>query len=195
MNFCGENCLRLKAVNYCHKKTLSQTFARVLNTSLPCSFVLNIAMRCVLNIAIWYQLHNFKNAKNTHEGALLLSIIKSSTLPWVFFTFFKLYKWYEFAQRITCILEYNDQLNFCTPVLLLAVFTFLVHHVHSSYRGYSHLFKAVIPLPNISPFVNIFVSQPFFPFQPPLTLHDPMLNEEKKLTYIITLKISIITRH
>ena len=152
-------------------------------------------MRCVLNIAIWYQLHNFKNAKNTHKGVLLLSIIKSSTPPWVFFTFYKLYKWYEIAQRITCILDYNDQLNFCTPVLLLAVFTFLVHHVHSSYRGYSHLFKASTPLPNISPFVNIFVSQPFFPFQPLLNLHDPMLNEEKKLTYIITLKISIVTRH
>ena len=26
---------------------------------------------------------------------------KSNTPPWVFFTFFKLYKWYQIAQRIT----------------------------------------------------------------------------------------------
>ena len=26
---------------------------------------------------------------------------KSNTHPWVFFTFFKLYKWYQIAQRIT----------------------------------------------------------------------------------------------
>ena len=26
---------------------------------------------------------------------------KSNTSPWVFFTFFKLYKWYQFVQRIT----------------------------------------------------------------------------------------------
>ena len=26
---------------------------------------------------------------------------KSSTPPWVFFTFFKLYKWYQIAQHIT----------------------------------------------------------------------------------------------
>ena len=26
---------------------------------------------------------------------------KTNTLPWVLFTFFKLYKWYQIAQRIT----------------------------------------------------------------------------------------------
>ena len=31
--------------------------------------------------------------------------IKSNTLPWVFFTFFKSYKWYQIAQRITYIFD------------------------------------------------------------------------------------------
>ena len=40
-----------------------------------------IVMRC----AIWYHLHNLKNVKNTHRGAVLLvSVIP----PWVFFTLF-----------------------------------------------------------------------------------------------------------
>ena len=43
---------------------------------------------------IWYHLHNLKNVKNTHRETLL------KTPPWVFFTFFKLYKWYQIAQRI-----------------------------------------------------------------------------------------------
>ena len=47
-------------------------------------------MRC----AIWYHLYNLKNVENNYGGVLLL--VK------VFFTFFKLYKWYQIAQRITC---------------------------------------------------------------------------------------------
>ena len=31
---------------------------------------------------------------------------KSKIPPWVFFTFFKLYKWYQIAQRITYRLSY-----------------------------------------------------------------------------------------
>ena len=47
-------------------------------------------MRC----AIWYHLYNLKNVENNHGGVLLL--VK------VFFTFFKLNKWHQIAQRITC---------------------------------------------------------------------------------------------
>ena len=45
----------------------------------------------------------FKNVKNTHGGVLLLVKLqtKINTPPWVFLTFFKLYKWYQIAQRIT----------------------------------------------------------------------------------------------
>ena len=41
--------------------------------------------------------------KNTHGGMLALVKLqaKSNTPPWVFFTFFRLYKWYQIAQRIT----------------------------------------------------------------------------------------------
>ena len=52
-------------------------------------------MRC----AVWYQLYIFKNVKK------LLS--KSNAHPWVFFTFFKLYKKYQVAQCITYIWNVN----------------------------------------------------------------------------------------
>ena len=47
--------------------------------------------------------------KNTQGGKLLLvklqaevcNFTKSNIPPWVFFTFFKLYKWYQIAQSIT----------------------------------------------------------------------------------------------
>ena len=52
---------------------------------------------------------NLKYVKSTHGGVLLLvklqasacNFTKSNTPPWVFFTFLKLYKWYQIAQRIT----------------------------------------------------------------------------------------------
>ena len=55
-----------------------------------------IVVRC----AIWYHLHNLKNVKNTHEGVLIL-VTKSNTPPWIFFTFFKLCKSHQIAQRTT----------------------------------------------------------------------------------------------
>ena len=62
-------------------------------------------MRC----AIWYHLNNLKNVKNTYERVLLLvklqasacKFTKSNTPPWVFFTFFKLFRWYQIIQHIT----------------------------------------------------------------------------------------------
>ena len=62
-----------------------------------------------MHCAIWYHLHNSKNVKNTHRGVLILiklqakacNFTKINTPPWVFFTFFELYKWYQIAQRIT----------------------------------------------------------------------------------------------
>ena len=61
------------------------------------------------SFAIWYHLHNLKNAKNTHGGVLILvklqvescNFTKIKTPPWVFFTFLKLHKWYHIAQSIT----------------------------------------------------------------------------------------------
>ena len=58
----------------------------------------------------------FKNVKNTYGGVLLLvklvklqasacNFTKSNILPWVFFTFFKLYEWYQIAQSTTYRME------------------------------------------------------------------------------------------
>ena len=59
--------------------------------------------------AIFHHLHYVKNLKNNHGGVLLLvkleaeacNFAKSNIPPWVFFKFFKLYKWYQIAQFIT----------------------------------------------------------------------------------------------
>ena len=47
----------------------------------------------VLRCAIWYHLYNLKNVKNTHEGVLRLVKLQAKS--------FKLYKWYQIAQRNT----------------------------------------------------------------------------------------------
>ena len=63
----------------------------------------------LMRYAIWYHLYNLKNVKNTQRGVLLLAeacnYTKSNTPPWLFITFFKLYEWYQIAQRITKIRE------------------------------------------------------------------------------------------
>ena len=54
----------------------------------------------VMRCTIWYHLYYSKNVKNTHGGVLLLvklqaiacNFTKSHTSPWLFFTFFELYK-------------------------------------------------------------------------------------------------------
>ena len=45
--------------------------------------------------AISYYLYKLKNVKNTHGRVLLLVLTPS----WVFFTFLKLYKWYQITLR------------------------------------------------------------------------------------------------
>ena len=58
--------------------------------------------------AIWYHLFNLKNVKNIHGRLLLLvklqalacNFIKTNSLSRVFFTCFKLYKWYQIAEGI-----------------------------------------------------------------------------------------------
>ena len=70
-----------------------------------------------MGCAIWYHLHNLKNVKKSHGGVLLLgklqayNFTKSNTPPWVFFTFFKLYKWYQIAQNITVKFYFDPQLQ------------------------------------------------------------------------------------
>ena len=62
-----------------------------------------------MGCTIWYHLYNLKYVKNTHGGVLILvklqaevcNFTKINTPLWVFFTFLKLCKWYQIAQRIT----------------------------------------------------------------------------------------------
>ena len=55
--------------------------------------------------AIWYHLYNFKKREKHLGGMSLLGKLqayftKSNTPTWVFFTFLKMYKWYQIAQGI-----------------------------------------------------------------------------------------------
>ena len=45
--------------------------------------------------------HPWRNATFGKERLLACNFTKSNTPPWVFFTFLKLYKWYQIAQNIT----------------------------------------------------------------------------------------------
>ena len=87
--------------------------------------------------AIFYHLHSLKNVKNTHGGVLLLvkikifacNFTKGNTTSWVFFTFFKLYKWYQIIQNITqewlrrkkCVIYRLDIIFSITHVVQLIV--------------------------------------------------------------------------
>ena len=63
----------------------------------------------VVRCAIWHHLQNLKIVKNTNRGLLILVKLQAETCnftkinnpPWVFFSFLKLYKWYQIAQRAT----------------------------------------------------------------------------------------------
>ena len=65
----------------------------------------------VMRCAIWYHLYNLKNVKNTHGG--VLTLVKLQAKTWVFFTFFKLYKWYQMAQRTTDMKVNENLKNRC----------------------------------------------------------------------------------
>ena len=85
-------------VSSCKKKILFKLLSIVDKTKLH-----------VIFCTIWYHLYNFKNLEKTDGRVLLLvkllvfNFTKSSTPPSMFFTFFKLYKWYQIAQRIMII--------------------------------------------------------------------------------------------
>ena len=65
--------------------------------------------------AVWCSLYNFKNVKNTTGRMLLLVKLQASTCnftkskipPWVFFTFFALYKWCKTAQSVSYVTRYD----------------------------------------------------------------------------------------
>ena len=65
----------------------------------------------MIRCTIWYHLYNLKNVENTHRGMIFFT--ESDTLLWVFFTFFRLCKWYQNVQSIAITLsvfELSDQI-------------------------------------------------------------------------------------
>ena len=65
----------------------------------------------MVRCTIWYYLYNFEKCekhrwRSVNFRKVAGNFTKISTLSWVFFTFFKLYKWYQTAQRTTYILSY-----------------------------------------------------------------------------------------
>ena len=69
----------------------------------------------ISNIYYWYYLYNLKSVKDTHGRVLLSKLqalacnfIINNTSPWVFFTFSKLYKWYQMAQSVTFTVNFEN---------------------------------------------------------------------------------------
>ena len=55
--------------------------------------------------AIWYQFVQFNKREKHPWKSYFLHSTKSDTLPWVFFTFFKLCNWYQIAQSFSTALS------------------------------------------------------------------------------------------
>ena len=75
-------------------KPHAQDYIFVKTRSLICCFdnlIIPFENIVVMRCEIWYHLYNKKIEKTTMEERYV----------WVFFTFFKLYKWYQIAQNIT----------------------------------------------------------------------------------------------
>ena len=98
--FVSQNEMGGKVVNT--PLTLLQLVVRLLLTLLY--LVASLIFLYVMLCMIWYLLYNLKNVKHTHGGVLLLVI---NTLPWVFFTLFKLHKWYGIGRSVS----YFDKLQ------------------------------------------------------------------------------------
>ena len=75
-----------------------------------------------------------KNVKNTHEEVLLLiklqasdcNLTKNNTSSWVFFTFFKLCKWYQIAQSLTYSLQSSEDLQWAQFCLIFVLGTYFL---------------------------------------------------------------------
>ena len=57
----------------------------------------------IVGIILWTSFHRTYVCDVLHDlVSFVCSFTKSNTPPWMFFTFFKLCKWYQIAQRISC---------------------------------------------------------------------------------------------
>ena len=81
---------------------------------------LKYVIKClfVMFYAIWYHLCNLKKREKHpcsnvtfRKVASACNFTKSNTPPWVFLTFFKLYKWYQIAQSTSFdSVQWNDSI-------------------------------------------------------------------------------------
>ena len=72
---------------------------------------------------IWRHFYNLKQVENTRGGVLLkvelqAKFTKSNTPSWVFFTLFKLYRWYLIMQRVSYFIFSTIPLFFLQAVPL-----------------------------------------------------------------------------
>ena len=138
-----------------------------------------ISIIYVVRWAIWYYLFNLKNVKNTHGGVLMLvKFTKINTPPWVFFTFFELYKWYQIEQRttypctflhvltilyfLTITIVYKFRLNLPAKWKVLLELFFLLdmsvrRYSYSSVRYLNDLYKTLIVYLYISVLVILYL--------------------------------------
>ena len=112
----------------------------------------------VILCAIWYRLYNSKKRENIH-GVVLLLI---NTPPWVFFTFFKLSKWYHSKNAI---LNYSN-LQFLALLRTLSLLCFYIEipvayffMFPSRQKLYEFLPHSLFQLTPIFPFSNFSFSQ------------------------------------
>ena len=87
--------------------------------------------------AISYHLYNLINMANTHGGVLLsvklqaatYNFTKSNASPWVFFTFFKLCKWYQIVQSITYFKFFLDNFECGKCQRVFTSIMYLLRHI------------------------------------------------------------------
>ena len=80
----------------------------------------------MVRCAIRHHLYNFLKKYPWRSVTLSKVATKSNTHPWVFFTFFKLYKWYQIAQSITVVRKYNRNKQHTTQQNILSVFLLVI---------------------------------------------------------------------
>ena len=68
--------------------------------------------------AIWYHLNNLKSEKNNLRGLILSVKLQAEAPPWMFFSFFKQYKWYQITLSVSCLQELSQYSRECCLFLM-----------------------------------------------------------------------------
>ena len=98
---------------------------------------------------IWYHLYNLKTLKTPMEKsqAKACNITKSNTPPWVFFTIFKLYRWYLIMQSFTyspsTFIDNFQKIQHTNPMFFQLLWTRTVRCLSNIYctKQFPHIFK------------------------------------------------------